>query len=166
MPSNPKPLHLMTAREVMTSPATYVMAETPLKEVAGAMLQAKVSAVPVVGEGGRLVGIVSEGDLIRRRGSDDGARRSWWLDLFEADAAHSRDFLEYLKRHGLRAKDVMTRDVIAVEEDTPIVRIAELLDTHAIKRVPVVRGGRLKGIVSRADLLRVLAGALPARGQG
>jgi CBS domain-containing protein len=162
MSSGPKQLHLTTAREVMTSPVIYVMTETPLKEVAAAMLRARISAVPVIDGGGRLVGMVSEGDLIRRRGSDDGARRSWWLDLFEADAAHNAGFLEYLKRHGLRAKDVMTPDVVTVEEDTSIARIAELLDSRGIKRVPVLCKGRMTGIVSRADLLRALSDALGA----
>lgn len=159
MSSDTRQLHLTTAREVMTSPVIYVMTETPLKEVAAAMLRARISAVPVVGGGGKLVGMVSEGDLIRRRRGEGSAPRSWWLDLFEADAAHGEEFLEYLRRHGLRARDVMTRNVITVDEDMPIARVAELLDAKNIKRVPVLREGRMIGIVSRADLLRALARA-------
>lgn len=164
MSSGPSQLQSTTAREVMTSPVIYVMTETPIAEIAAVMLRARISGVPVIGGGGQLEGMVSEGDLIRRRGSDDGVRRSWWLDLFEADAAHSEEFLEYLKRHGLRAKDVMTRDVVTVEEDTPIVRIAELLESRGIKRVPVMCKGRMTGVVSRADLVRALARALALQG--
>lgn len=160
-----KELRLTTAREVITSPVIYVMTETPLSEVARAMLRARISGVPVVGGSGQLAGMVSESDLIRRRGGENGVRRSWWLDLFEADAAHSQEFLEYLRRHGLRAKDVMTRDVITVEEDTPIARVAELLDFNGIKRVPVLREGRMIEIVSRADLLRALACAPSMQGR-
>jgi CBS domain-containing protein len=163
MSSESRQLHLTTAREVMTSPVIYVMTETPLKEVAAAMLRARISAVPVVGGGGQLVGMVSEGDLIQRRRGEGSARRSWWLDLFEADAAEGEEFLEYLRRHGLRARDVMTRDVITVDENMPIARVAELLDAKHIKRVPVLREGRMIGIVSRADLLRALAGAPDSR---
>jgi CBS domain-containing protein len=167
MSSNSERLQRTTARDVMTSPVIYVMTETPLREIASVMLRERISAVPVVAGGGQLVGMVSEGDLVQRRSGDRGARRSWWLDLFEADAAHSEDFLEYLRRHGLRAKDVMTGDVITVEEGTPIARVAELLDSNRIKRVPVLREGRIIGIVSRADLLRALACAPvgpPSRG--
>lgn len=155
--SNAKQLRQIHAGEVMTSPVTYVMTETPVKEIALAMLKGGISAVPVIDQAGRLVGIVSEGDLIQRHVDDPRARRSWWLDLFDEDATHTEEFLTYLARQGLRAKDVMVADVITVAEDTPIAIVAELLDRHQIKRVPVLQGGRMVGIVSRADLLRVLA---------
>jgi CBS domain-containing protein len=154
-------LHSLTARDLMTQPVAYVMAETPVKSVAALMLERAISAVPVLDETGRLIGIVSEGDLIRRRA--EGGRRSWWLDLFGDDPAQSNEILAYLQRHSLRAKDVMTRDPVTVTEETPIVRIAELLDEHRIKRVPVMRAGRMVGIVSRANLLRSLA-AEPRQG--
>ena len=139
----------------MTAPAIYVMEETPLSEIARAMLRARISGVPVLGSGGRLVGMVSEGDLIRRRSQPGGERRSWWLDVFE-NAPHDPGLLNYLRDHGLRAKDVMTNAVVSVGPDTPAAEIAELLETHGIKRVPVLRNGALVGIVSRANLLRLL----------
>ena len=107
----------------MTAPVAYVMAETPVAEIARLLLREGISAAPVLGSGGRLVGIVSEGDLVRRRPAKDGLRRSWWLDLFEADARQSEEFLNYLKIHGLRAKDVMSREVVSVTEDTTIAEI-------------------------------------------
>lgn len=156
MSSSSEQLRRMMARDVMTSPVIYVMAETPVKEIAAVMLRERISAVPVIDEGGQLVGMVSEGDLIQRHEGDRNIRRSWWLDLFEANAAQSEEFLEYLRRHGLRAKDVMTSDVITVEDGTPIARVAEILDANRIKRVPILREGHMIGIVSRADLLRAL----------
>lgn len=156
-----KSLSATTAREIMTSPATYVMTETPIKEVANLLLEKSISAVPVLDQSGRLVGIVSEGDLVRRGPAGRGGRRSWWLDQFEADTTHDEGFRNYLRGHGLRAKDVMTREVVSVNEDTTAAEVAELLERHAIKRVPVVRSGKLTGIVSRANLLSLLARQLP-----
>jgi CBS domain-containing protein len=163
--SQPKALSELTAADVMTSPAAYVQIETPLKEVARLMLEAGLAAVPVVDEAGNLAGIVSEGDLVRRNTTGQEPKRSWWMDLFEAHARHSGEFRSYLERHGLRAKDVMTRDVISVAPDTQIVEIARLLETHRIKRVPVVRGGRLVGVVSRSNLLKALTRATPIHHQ-
>ena len=154
-----------TAGEIMTSPAAYVMTDTPLNEVANLLLERSISAAPVLDESGRLVGIVSEGDLVRRRPAGKDDRRSWWLDLFEPDTPHSEGFLNYLKGHGLRAKDVMTREVISVAENTTAAEIAELLEIHAIKRVPVMREGKLMGIVSRANLLTLLAQRSSAAGR-
>ncbi len=150
-----------TAADVMTSPAAYVQVETTLREIARLMLQENISAVPVIDEAGNLAGIVSEGDLVRRNTTGREPKRSWWLDLFDARTMHSNAFLAYLERHGLRAKDVMTSEVITVSEDTGIVEVAKLLETHHIKRVPVVRGKRLVGVVSRSNLLRALTRAAP-----
>jgi CBS domain-containing protein len=163
-----KSINNMIAREVMTSPVTQVMTETPLAEIANLLLRERISAAPVLTEGGLLAGIVSEGDLVRRRPIEGDDRRSWWLDLFDADTTHRDEFLRYLNARGLRAKDVMTRDVVSVNEDTPIARIAELLETHRIKRVPVLRDGRIVGIVSRANLLQALVQGtrVPGRARG
>ena len=160
----------LTARQEMTTPDAYEMTETPLHEIANLLLREGISAAPVLDDGGRLVGMVSEGDLVRRGPAENETRRSWWLDLFEANTAQSEQFLIYLTEHGLRAKDVMSREVVSVDEETTIAEIAALLETHRIKRVPVMREGKLVGIVSRANLLRVLAHAPPVpdreRGSG
>jgi CBS domain-containing protein len=150
------------ARDVMSAPVAYVMDETPLQEVAKLLLREGISGAPVLDQGGHLVGMISEGDLVRRHYSGLSAnRRSWWLDLFEDDARHNQEFLNYLQHHGLRARDVMTRDVIAVEEHAPISQIADLLERHRIKRVPVLKAGKVVGIVSRADLLKAISKANP-----
>ena len=160
-----KSLNAMTAREIMTSPVAYVMTETPLKEVANLLIERGISATPVLDDGGRLVGIVSEGDLVRRSPAGKKGRRSWWLDLFEPDSPRSEGLLNYLRGHGLRAKDVMTREVVSVGEETTVAEIAELLETRGIKRVPVVRNGKLTGIVSRANLLSLLARQMQTAGR-
>ena len=148
----------MLAKDVMTRRVVTVAPETPVPEVARLLLDRRISAVPVVDAGGRLLGIVSEGDLIRRPEIVGGRRRSWWLSLLSGG---ERDPAEYVRTHGGQAADVMTREVVVVAEDTPVGDIARLLEERRIKRVPVVRRGKLVGIVSRADLLRGLASARP-----
>jgi CBS domain-containing protein len=145
----------MQASDIMTSPVIHVEPETPVQEIAALLLKHRISGVPVV-EDGRLIGLVSEGDLLHRHeiGTDSPARAgSWWLRLFSGD----RSPAEYVKSHGSRARDIMTRDVLSVAPDMPIADIATLLETRGIKRVPVLRGGQLIGIVSRSNLVHALA---------
>jgi CBS domain-containing protein len=148
----------MRAKDVMTSPVLTVGLDATVQEIAKLLIERRVSGVPVLDPGGRIVGIVSEGDLMRRVEHADDHHRSWWLKLFSDATADATD---YVKTHGRRAGDVMSRDVVAVAEDTPLHEIAILLEERRIKRVPVVRDGRLLGIVSRANLLQGLA-ASPA----
>lgn len=142
----------MKAKDVMTTRVVEVMADTTVGDLANRLLQHRVSAAPVVDGEGKLIGIVSEGDLLRHIGPER-TPRSWWLGMFDEDA-EARD---YIKAHGRRVRDVMTRQVVTVGEDTPVAEIAELLETRHIKRVPVVRNGRVVGIVSRANLIHGLA---------
>src|SRR5262249_16380279 len=130
----------MLARDIMTSDVLAEGPEAPLREAATLLLSRHISAMPVVDAAGRLLGIVSEGDVCRRAEIGTGPRRSWWLDLISSDDAGARD---YLKEHGQRVEDVMTRRVISVSEDTSALEIAELLELHRIKRVPVLRSGKL-----------------------
>jgi len=143
----------MLARDVMTSSPITVAPDTPVTEVATLLLEKRISAVPVVEADGRIVGIVSEGDLLRRADTQTEQRRSSWLELLLDRNVTSADFV---KTHGTRARDVMTPDVVAVTSDTPLAEIASLLERRRIKRVPVVDNGRLVGIVSRANLLQGL----------
>jgi CBS domain-containing protein len=156
----------MRAGDVMTGEVVTVRPEARVEQVARLMLEHHISAVPVVEAEGRLLGIVSEGDLVRRVETGTLARRAWWLDLLTDTAVQAR---EYVKTHGRRAADVMTGPVVTVGVDTPVEEIARLLERHGIKRVPVVRDGRVIGIVSRADLIRGLAvrpvEPPPARGE-
>lgn len=144
----------MQTKDIMTTPVVSVAPETGVSDVARLLLERHISAVPVIEAGGRLVGMVSEGDFLRR--AEDGSHRhgSWWLRLFSEPGENAAD---YVKTHGRSAADVMTRDVVTVTEDTSAGDVAHLLETKRIKRVPVLRDGKVVGIVSRADLLRGLA---------
>lgn len=145
----------MQAKDIMTAAVISVSAETEVGEIARLLAEKRISAVPVVDPDQRVLGIVSEGDLIRRAETGTEKQRgSWWLGLFTAPESLST---AYTKAHGRRADDVMTQDVISVTEDTPIADVAQTLEENHIKRVPVVRDSRLVGIVSRANLLHGLA---------
>jgi CBS domain-containing protein len=151
----------MQARDIMTTPVLTVMKNATVQEVARLLLDRHISAVPVVDGDGILLGVVSEGDLIRRADSGTERHPSWWLSLVSDPEDDARS---YLKSHGLHAGDVMTRNVIVVTEDTAIPEIADLLEKHRIKRVPVVRDGCVVGIVSRANLLQALVARPAASG--
>lgn len=145
----------MKASDIMTSPVTTVGPDTPVREIAALLYRLHISGVPVL-EDGRLVGLVSEADLLHRYelGTDRSGRLdSWWLRLLSA----GRSPAEYVKSHAKRARDIMTREVISVAPDMPVAEIATLLETHGIKRVPVMRGEKIVGIVSRANLIQALA---------
>jgi CBS domain-containing protein len=144
----------MKAAEVMESHVISVRPETTVCDVARELVARKISAVPVIDEDGSLVGIVSEGDLIRRVEAGTEKHRSWWLELLTTSAQLATD---YVKSHARYASEVMTREVVTVQEDTSLAEIAKLFEHHNIKRVPVVRNGTVIGIVGRADLLHVLA---------
>lgn len=144
----------MLAKDVMTTTVLTVTAETDVGEIARTMLDAHISAIPVIGEDGSLLGIVSEGDLMYRVESETRRRPSWWLRLL---ATPEEPVERYLKEFGRRARDVMTKEVITVSPDTPLTEIAALLEKYHIKRVPVMDGDKLVGIVSRANLLRGVA---------
>jgi CBS domain-containing protein len=144
----------MKASDVMTRNVATVTPETPVKEVVDLLLQRHISAVPVVDAGGAVVGIVSEGDLIRRRETGTDKHPNWWLRMLTSPEDQARD---YVKSHGGKASDVMTTDLVTVDPDTPLDEIATLLERNRIKRVPVCDNGKLAGIVSRADLIRGLA---------
>jgi CBS domain-containing protein len=149
----------MKARDVMVSPVVTVKPETAVEEIAKLLLKRRISAVPVVDDEGKLRGMVSEGDLLRRVEAETEHRRSWWLRAVTGDDTLAQ---EYIKAHGRRAADVMTEDVVTATPDTPLADIALLLEKNAIKRVPIMSEGRLVGIVSRANLIQALATA-PAK---
>lgn len=144
----------MRASDIMTTSVVSVGPDTEVKEIAGLLLKHRISAVPVVNKNDQVIGLVSEGDLMRRAENDTEDRHAWWL----AELVSTRNKpADYIKSHGRRASDVMTRAVISVEDDAPLNEIASLLERHHIKRVPVIREDRLVGIVSRANLLHGLA---------
>jgi CBS domain-containing protein len=144
----------MKARDVMVSHVITVGPELDLKAVANTLVANGISAVPVVAIDGSVVGIVSEGDLMRRAVSGAERKRSRWLETF---SSAEQLMAEFVKAHGRKAKDVMTRQVISVSPDTSLQEIADLFEKHGVKRVPVIENGRLVGIVSRANLVQALA---------
>jgi CBS domain-containing protein len=143
----------MKAHDVMVSPVVTVKPGTTIREVAKLFLERQISAVPVVDQQGKLIGIVSEGDLMHRA-EIGNARPSWWLLLLAENQTLAAD---YIKTHARMVEDVMTRNVITAAPDTPLNEVARLLEKHAIKRVPIVRSGQLVGIVSRANLVQAVA---------
>jgi CBS domain-containing protein len=144
----------MQARDLMTTEVTVVPPDMPARKIAVILLDRGISAVPVVDATGAPIGMVSEGDLMGRREDARGQRREWWLTLLAEGESLNPEFLAHLRSMEFTAKDVMSAPVVTVSESTEAAEIAELLSSYRIKRVPVVRDGRIVGIVSRADLVR------------
>ena len=144
----------MKAYDVMVSPVVTVKPTSSVREAAKIFLERRISAVPVVNDQGKLVGIISEGDLMHRSEAGTERQRSWWLDAFISNETLAA---EYTKAHAQTVADVMTRHVITAAPDTPLHEIAALLEKNSIKRVPIVKDGQLVGIVSRANLVQAVA---------
>lgn len=144
----------MKASDVMTTDVISVDPEMKVLEAAKLMLDRRISGVPVIDKTGQLAGILTEGDMMRRAELATG--RPWWLS---AATSAQEKAVSYTKGHGLKVGDVMTREVLTLQEDEPLDRIAMLFEERGIKRAPVVRHGKVVGIVSRANLLQgVVAG--------
>ena len=143
----------LTARDLMTPDVVTVPPETPVLAVARLLSERGISAVPVLDARGQLLGIVTEADLIRRL-AGEADRPVGWLRALFADPAAQAD--RYARTHGVTAADVMTETVVTVEEAATVAAIAHLMEDRGIRRVLVVQEGRLRGLVSRADLLRAL----------
>ena len=141
----------MQAKDVMTTPVISVTEQTRVHDVVRLLLEHRISALPVIDAQQRVVGMVSEGDLLRAPDQVRG-KQVWWLSALMLGGT-----LDYERIHASTAGDVMNRPVVAVAEDAPLHEIARLLERRHIKRVPVLRDGRLVGIVSRANLLHGLA---------
>src|SRR5579864_9234543 len=159
----------MRAMDVMTTDVITVDPDTTVQALATLLAERGISGVPVVDSSGRLVGIVSEGDLLHR--AEIGTahrhrerRRSWWLDDFASVLAR-----DYVKSHGRTVSDLMTRDVVSVAEETDLADVAALLEAKRVKRVPVMRAGKIVGIISRANIVRAVGatrGAPPRQAEG
>ena len=152
-----------TAADVMTPDVVSIGPETSVKEVAELLYSRDISSVPVVDVEGRVLGIVGEGDLIGHAAIVGERRRSWWLSLFSDEGATAQD---YIKTHGRTARDVMRSDVVTVEERATLAEIVEVMEHHQVRRVPVVRAGKLVGLVTRGNLLRGLAALTSPRPSG
>lgn len=152
----------LRARDLMTPDVVTVPPETPVLTIARMLADRGMSATPVVDGQGQLVGIVTEADLIRRLAGEADKPAGWFASLF---ANQERDAARYARTHGMTARDVMTADVVAVDPDTLASAVAHLMEERGIRRVVVTQEGRLKGIVSRADLLRALVAPPQEAGQ-
>lgn len=144
----------MRAAEVMAKDVVTVAPDATVDELARLMVNRQISGVPIVDKDGRPLGIVTEGDLLRRIELGTDRHRSTWRDLFGSKIRLAAD---YLKSHARRARDLMTAPAIALTEDASLAKVAELMESRHIKRVLVQRDGRLVGMISRIDLIRVLA---------
>jgi CBS domain-containing protein len=148
----------MRASDIMTREVVAVPPDIAVTQLAAILIERRISAVPVI-EQGRLVGIVTENDLLRRIELDTQRTRPRWLHFLTSDDTL---LAEYLKSHGQTAGDVMTPDVVTVGPNTPIADIANILESRHIKRVPVLEGDKVVGIISRANLIQALATYAPA----
>jgi CBS domain-containing protein len=144
----------MNAADVMVTNVITVTPETSVQEAAQALLDNRISGAPVVDGKGAVVGILSEGDLIRRAESGTRRHRSSWLEFLTGKEVLAAEFV---KEHSRKVADVMTSDVITASPTTSLLEIADTLEKNGIKRVPIVDHGKLVGIVSRANLLQALA---------
>ena len=149
----------MKARDVMVSPVITVGENDTVRDVAKLLIAKRVSAVPVVNGAGKLVGIVTEADLMRRVEAGTEHCYSWWLSFFLGDRAIAAD---YVKSHAVKVTDIMTRDVKTADPETPLHVVADLFEEHHIKSAPILsKAGDLVGIVSRANILQAVASARP-----
>ncbi len=148
-----------TAADVMTSPAIVVQPNATVAEIANLLATKHISAVPVCDADGKLCGIVSESDIIRPFRASIQAKRDWWIEQMAEGEEMSRQFLDYLRVDTRIAADMMATRIITAEEHATVAQLAELMVNHEIKRVPILRDGRIVGIVSRADLVAAIAHA-------
>ncbi len=146
----------MRAKHVMTYPVITATADRTVREVAQILGTHHISAVPIVDDSGKLIGLVSEGDLVRRFEIGTQMRRSWWLSIFTSNVQLAE---EYARAHARKVLDVMTQDVITVAPETQLSDIARIFERNRIKRVPVLDKGKLVGIVTRANLVQAIATA-------
>ncbi|MGD9881372.1 MAG: CBS domain-containing protein [Reyranella sp.] len=153
----------MRAIKVMTRPVVTVPADATVWSAAGILLGARISAAPVVDPDDRMIGIVSEADLMNRPELGTVPGRSWLQRLLADEVVLARD---YMRSHSHRVTDVMTRDVVTAQENADLREIASLMQRHGIKRVPIVRDGKVLGIVSRANLLQGLLAREPRSAGG
>ncbi|KCV25661.1 CBS domain-containing protein [Bordetella bronchiseptica] len=146
----------MVALDFMTPDPLCVNMRTPVSEIICMMLERSVSTVMVTADDGSLVGVVSEGDLIRRKDSAHQQRLDRWLDLLAEGEPLNLEFLHSLQLGRTTAAAIMTSPAITLDERATLAEIADVLLKHSIKRVPITRNGRLVGLVSRRDILRAL----------
>src|SRR5258705_1081536 len=144
----------MRAHQIMTRPVVTVSSEPSVVEAVNTMLARHVSGLPVVGAAGKLVGIISEGDFLRRSEIGTQRKRGQFLRFILGAGQAASDFVH---EHGRKVAEIMTREPLTISEDTTLEDIVELMEKKHVKRLPVMRGDQVVGIVSRANLLQAVA---------
>jgi CBS domain-containing protein len=147
----------LTAADIMTKEVITARPADSVADVAKLLTDHEISAVPVCDEQGRVLGMLSEGDLMRPFGQENALKRAWWLNLLAEGTELAPSFVDYIRLDHRIAHDLMTTPVITANHDTSVPELADLLARHRVKRVPVLRDGKLVGVVSRADVVRALA---------
>jgi len=145
---------IMQVKDVMTRNVISVAANEPILEAARLMLQNKISGLPVIDATGKLVGIVTEGDFLRRSETGTQRQRPKWLEFL---VGPGRMADEYVRTSGRKVDEIMSLDPVSVTEDDPLETVVEQMERHRVKRLPVMRGGQMVGIISRANLMHALA---------
>jgi CBS domain-containing protein len=149
----------MLVSEIMTSPVLVIEPQASIAEAAKIMLEGRVSGLPVVGADKRLVGILTEGDFLRRGELGTTRKRSRWLEFVVSSGKRAE---EYVQTHGRRVEDVMSPQPVTISKAASLEELIDLMTSRKIKRVPVVDKGELVGIVARSDVMRAVLRALPA----
>ena len=144
----------MKAQDIMTWPVISITPDAPVQSAIRLMLQHRISGVPVVEKDGRLVGMLTEGDLLRRSETGTERRRPRWLEFL---LGPGRLAGEYTHTHGRKVEEIMTADPIVIDDQLPVQDVVEVMEKNHIKRVPVMRGNVMVGILSRANLVQALA---------
>ena len=148
---------MLNAASIMTRDVVTARPNDSVGKVAKLLSEHEISAVPVCDDDGSLLGMLSEGDLMRPFGQKNALRRDWWLTLLSEGTDLAPAFLDYVRLDNRRARDLMVTPVITATGEASVPELADLLAHHRVKRLPIVREGKLVGIVSRADIVRALA---------
>lgn len=151
----------MFVKDVMTTPVISIEPSAIVAQAARLMLAQRISGLPVVRRDGALVGVISEGDLLRRSELGTEIQRPHWLEFFVSPGKAAD---EYVHAHGRKVDEVMTRAPVTIEPSAPLEEAVEMMTRQRIKRLPVVGEGKLVGILARSDVMRALARALPGAG--
>lgn len=148
----------MNASDVMVHNVVTVGPDDDVSKAAQLLVDYDISALPVIDGERRVIGILSEGDLLHREEIGTDKQRPWWLEALTPSSVLAFDFA---KSHGRKVAEVMSDHVISASEDASLAELANILEKNRIKRVPIIKDGKLVGIVSRANLIQALASAPP-----
>ena len=151
---------MTTAAEIMTRSVITIHPDASIADAVQLMLGQRISGLPVVDADGTLVGVLTEGDLLRRFETGTEKHRPRWLEFLRGPGQLAED---YVRTHGRKVREVMTDDVATAGEDATLESLVNTMESRRVRRVPIVTAGKLVGVVSRADLLKVLAKALDQR---